>query len=130
MGQVFQNIITNGIQAMTEGGSVRISAKLVRCSTFKVHGYNEKNIELEALNSETDSDFIEISIADSGEGISPENVGKLFQPLFTTKAKGIGLGLVLCKNLVEANGGRIKVESRLGEGTTFAVILPVAGKEG
>jgi PAS domain S-box-containing protein len=130
MGQVFQNIITNGIQAMTEGGSVRISARLVKSSTFKVQGYNEKNIELEALNSEPDPDFIEIRTADSGEGISPENMGKLFQPLFTTKAKGIGLGLVLCKNLVEANGGRIKVESRLGEGSTFSVILPVAGNEG
>jgi signal transduction histidine kinase len=130
MGQVFQNIITNGIQAMTEGGSVRISARLVQSSTFKVQGYNEKNIELEALNSEPDPDFIEIRTADSGEGISPENMGKLFQPLFTTKAKGIGLGLVLCKNLVEANGGRIKVESRLGEGSTFSVILPVAGNEG
>jgi signal transduction histidine kinase len=54
---------------------------------------------------------------------------KIFQPLFTTKAKGIGLGLVVCKNLVEANGGRIEVESAVGQGTTFTVMLPVEGGE-
>jgi len=68
--------------------------------------------------------FIEISVSDTGEGISDENMEKLFSPLFTTKTKGIGLGLVVCKNLVEANGGRIEVESKLGEGTTFTFTLP------
>jgi signal transduction histidine kinase len=52
-------------------------------------------------------------------------MNKLFQPLFTTKAKGIGLGLVVCKNLVTANNGRIEVESALEQGTTFAVLLPI-----
>jgi len=72
-------------------------------------------------------DFVEISVADTGEGISPENMKKLFQPLFTTKAKGIGLGLVVCGNLTEANGGRIEVASRAGEGTTFTLVLPLEG---
>jgi two-component system, NtrC family, sensor kinase len=54
---------------------------------------------------------------------------KLFQPLFTTKAKGIGLGLVVCKNLVDANGGRIEVKSELGKGTTFTVSLSVERRE-
>ena len=54
---------------------------------------------------------------------------KIFQPLFTTKAKGIGLGLVVCRNLMEINGGRIKVESELGKGTTFSAILPVGRDE-
>ena len=66
-----------------------------------------------------------LEIADTGEGIQPENMKKLFQPLFTTKARGIGLGLVVCRNLTEANGGRIEVESELGRGTTFSAILPV-----
>ena len=68
---------------------------------------------------------VEISVINTGEGISPENMKKLFQPLFTTKTGGIGLGLVVCKNLVEAHGGRIEVESELGKGTTFSAILPV-----
>ena len=52
-------------------------------------------------------------------------MAKLFQPLFTTKAKGIGLGLVVCKNLTEVNGGRIEVLSEPGKGSTFTVVLPV-----
>ena len=88
---------------MPNGGSLQLAARLV--------SGNE----------------MEISVTDTGEGISPENRKKLFQPLFTTKAKGIGLGLVVCKNLVEANGGRIEVESEPGKGTTFAVLLPVEG---
>jgi len=77
-----------------------------------------------SLILEPDTGFVEISVVDTGEGISPENMEKLFQPLFTTKTKGIGLGLVVCKNLIEANGGRIDVESRSGIGTTFTIILP------
>ena len=53
----------------------------------------------------------------------------IFQPLFTTKARGVGLGLVVCRNLTEANGGRIEVESEPGKGTTFVVILPAVRGE-
>jgi PAS domain S-box-containing protein len=110
MAQVLQNIISNSIQAMPNGGSLRISAK--------------QKIE-DDLQS---GNFVAICVGDTGEGISPVNMKKLFQPLFTTKAKGIGLGLVVCKNLVEANGGRIEVESEAGKGTAFTVILPVCGE--
>jgi signal transduction histidine kinase len=64
-------------------------------------------------------------VRDSGIGMAPEVLTKLFQPLFTTKARGVGLGLVVVKNLTQANGGRVEVQSELGKGTTFAVILPV-----
>ena len=71
-----------------------------------------------------------ISIADMGCGIPPENMKKLFQPLFTTRARGIGLGLPISKNLVEANGGSIAVESEEGRGSTFTLRLPIGrGKE-
>jgi len=58
-------------------------------------------------------------------GILPENLKKIFEPLFTTKAKGIGLGLAVSQKLAEANGGRIEVESESGKGSTFTIYLPV-----
>jgi PAS domain S-box-containing protein len=109
-GQVLQNLITNAIQAMPEGGALRVAARRTS-SRLTPHA------SLDAVS-------VEISVADTGEGISPENLKKLFQPLFTTKPTGIGLGLVVCRNLVEANGGRIGVESTPGAGTTFTVALP------
>lgn len=102
MGQVFHNLIINAVQAMPDGGSLEISA--------------EEDREANALR---------ISVTDTGHGISPENMEKLFQPLFTTKARGIGLGLVVSKRLTEANGGKIEVESQQGKGTTFTVRLPI-----
>ena len=103
MGQVLNNFISNAVQAMPNGGSLLLATRL------------------------TSGNEMEISVTDTGEGITPGNRKKLFQPLFTTKPKGIGLGLVVCKNLVEANGGRIEVESEPGKGTRFAVLLPVEG---
>ena len=64
-------------------------------------------------------------IADQGCGIPPENLPKLFEPLFTTKIKGIGLGLAVSKKLIEANGGRIEVKSEAGVGSTFTIWMPV-----
>jgi signal transduction histidine kinase len=123
-GQVLQNLITNAVQAMPRGGSLRIGAKYVRCALSDVRCFEGNNVERRTSNVAPDTDFVEISVEDSGEGITPENLKKLFQPLFTTKARGIGLGLVVCRNLAEANGGRIEVESELGKGTTFTVVLP------
>lgn len=126
MSQVLQNIVTNGIQAMPAGGTLSIAARLVQSSRLKVHGLNADNFE---PATDTDTNFIEISVADTGVGITPENMKKMFQPLFTTKVRGIGLGLAVCRNLTEANGGSIGVESRPGEGTTFTVKLPVGAGE-
>jgi len=117
MGQVFQNLITNAAQAMPCGGSMRIRSRLVQGLGFNIRVPEGQKLVV-------DTDFVEISIADTGEGITPDNMKKLFQPLFTTKARGIGLGLTVCKNLTEANGGRIEVESKVGKGTRFAIFLP------
>jgi len=125
IGQVLQNLIANAVQAMPNGGHLRISARQVQGSRCKEQGTEGENFEPLTLILEPDTDFVEISVKDTGEGISPENMAKLFSPLFTTKAKGIGLGLVVCKNLTEANGGRIEAASKLGKGTTFILKLPL-----
>ncbi len=109
MEQVFHNLATNAFQAMPDGGTLRISG---------------------AVHESSPQDFVGVSFSDTGEGIQPENMERLFQPLFTTKAKGIGLGLIICKNLTEANGGRIEVESSPGKGTTFTVLLPLKENAG
>ncbi len=103
IGQVIANLITNAYQAMPHGGSLTLSAKQIE-------------------------DQVHLSIQDTGKGIPPENLSKVFEPLFTTKARGVGLGLVVSKNLVEANGGKITVESQEGHGAAFTIILP-ASKE-
>jgi PAS domain S-box-containing protein len=103
--QVLGNLLTNAYQALPKGGKVTLSAEL-----FTGEDQKEKKIR--------------ISVADNGEGISPENLGMIFEPLFTTKAKGIGLGLPLCKKFVEANKGHISVSSTVHEGATFILVLP------
>jgi signal transduction histidine kinase len=103
--QVFGNIILNAIQAMPEGG------KLVLGAAAQSQG------------------LITVSFSDTGIGIPKENLAKLFEPLFTTKAKGIGLGMAITKTLVEGNGGTIEVHSEVGKGSTFTVKLPVLREE-
>ena len=100
--QVYINIILNAIQAMPEGGRLTVR-------TF---------------NS---GDWLKTEVQDTGRGISPENMQKLFVPFFTTKeeGKGVGLGLVVCNEIVRRHQGRIEVQSKEGEGTNFTVYLPL-----
>jgi signal transduction histidine kinase len=105
--QVLKNFISNGVEAMPEGGTLAIRA-----------GENRQE------------NTVYLSVQDSGSGMPTEDLARLFQPLFTTKARGIGLGLVVAKNLIEANGGTIMVESAVGQGTTFTVVLPMDNPEG
>jgi sigma-B regulation protein RsbU (phosphoserine phosphatase) len=96
--QVLVNLVTNAYQAMSGEGRLTISAQIVE-------------------------NKVALSVSDTGSGISQENMAKIFEPLFTTKARGIGLGLALSKKLVESNGGSIEVESEEGKGSTFTVKL-------
>ncbi|MBI5954826.1 MAG: PAS domain S-box protein [Chloroflexi bacterium] len=77
------------------------------------------------ITAAAENDMIRIDVQDTGTGISPENMKRLFEPLFTTKSKGIGLGLAVSRKLIEANSGRIEVQSEVGIGSTFTVYLPV-----
>ena len=69
-------------------------------------------------------DSVIISVKDTGQGIPKENLAKLFKPFFTTKARGQGLGLAVCKRLIEAQGGTITVNSEEGKGSTFTFEVP------
>ncbi|MEW6007090.1 MAG: ATP-binding protein [bacterium] len=68
-------------------------------------------------------DFTGIDIADTGYGIKEEDLDKIFSPFFTTKGRGIGLGLCVVKRIIEAHKGEISVKSKIGEGTTFTILL-------
>ena len=96
---VFINLITNAIQAMANQGEINIRI---------IEEENQAIVEFQ----------------DSGLGIPEENLSKIFDPLFTTKQVGTGLGLPSCKNIVEKHNGTIEVKSRIGEGTTFVIHLP------
>ena len=98
--RVFSNIISNAIQSMAHNGELNI-------------------------DTGTDENYVWVKFTDNGCGISEENMEKIFEPLFTTKPKGIGLGLAITKRLVEQNGGSIEVSSQAGQGTTFTVKLPL-----
>jgi len=101
--RAFVNIIKNAIDAMPKGGKLTIKSK------------------------ESDGN-LEIAFTDTGVGMSKETLEKLWTPLFTTKAKGMGLGLAICKRIIEAHGGYISVESTVGKGTTFTVTIPIEPK--
>jgi len=109
--QVFLNLIANAKDAME--ASKRKKELTIRTSLIRHSGWND----------------IEIAFQDTGAGIAEENREKIFEPFFSTKevGKGTGLGLSICYGIIEAHGGRIEVESRIQEGTTFRVILPVLG---
>jgi signal transduction histidine kinase len=100
MHQVFRNLISNAVEAMPEGGMLDIRV------------------------DDSRQEVLRISIKDSGAGMTPEQQARLFEPLFTTKARHIGLGLAVVKNLTQANGGRVEAESVPGSGSSFTVVLP------
>jgi two-component system sensor histidine kinase AtoS len=104
MKQVFLNLFVNAADAMSEGGKLIVKSV-----------------------SEERAGIVSIEVADTGKGIKEESLDKIFQPFFTTKAKGSGLGLAVTKRLVEQHGGAIGVSSVVGAGTVFTVRLPLAG---
>jgi signal transduction histidine kinase len=108
--QLFLNLLTNAGDAMPQGGTLTLNAKrsLLR-----------------------DAEAVQIDFSDSGEGISTENLEKIWEPFFTTKpeGKGTGLGLAICRRIVEEHGGKIDIESSAGSGTTVHIGFPATTNE-
>ncbi|MDP3297579.1 MAG: ATP-binding protein [Thermodesulfovibrionia bacterium] len=100
--QIFLNLLLNAVDAMPNGGTLAIKTS---------HDLAKNSIQVE--------------IADTGKGIRKEMMDQIFQPFFTTKPKGTGMGLAITKRIVEEHGGNINVKSTLGEGTAFRIVLPV-----
>jgi signal transduction histidine kinase len=104
MGQIVLNLLTNAVQAIEGSGSI-------------------------AINAHANGGAVHLDVTDTGPGVPPENIEKIFEPLFTTKARGIGLGLAVSRTLARANGGDLTVRSMMGQGATFRLTLPVATEE-
>ena len=114
--QVFHNLILNAVQAMAEGGDIRVRAEKVLSSA---------HAELPVKPGE----YVTLSIQDHGTGIKKEHLHKIFDPYFTTKQKGSGLGLAVAHSIIDKHDGHVRVESEPGEGTTFQVYLPACAAE-
>ena len=100
MRRVVENLVLNAFDAMPDGGELRVEEQV-------------------------NDGCLVLRVSDTGVGIPSESLGKLFTPFFTTKEGGTGLGLVYCRQVVEAHGGTVSVESEAGRGTSFTVKLPL-----
>jgi signal transduction histidine kinase len=96
--QVFLNLLTNAMDAMAAGGRLYLATRR--------------------------GDGIQVMVTDTGDGIAPEHLPKIFDPFFSTKERGTGLGLAVSHGIIQSHGGTIRIESRKGEGTTVVIELP------
>jgi signal transduction histidine kinase len=99
--QAFLNILNNALEAMPEGGEIAVSAGKVS------------------------SEELEVRFKDTGQGIPPEEIKKIFAYYYTTKEKGVGLGLAITRKMIQAHQGTLEVQSAMGRGTTVIVRLPL-----
>lgn len=112
--QVLYNIALNAVQAMPEGGTIRVKGENISFS----EDIKEKQLPLEQ------GEYVKISIADEGPGIPENQLGRIYEPFFSTKAEGTGLGLATSYLIIENHGGYIHAESKEGKGATLIVYLP------
>ena len=103
---VFTNLVINALESIDGGGGGKVSIRL----------------------SNTRENSVKVEVTDTGRGISPEDISKVFEPYFSTKETGTGLGLAIVKKAVDDHGGTINVASKQGSGTTFTIILPAREK--
>jgi signal transduction histidine kinase len=103
--QVFLNLVLNAADAMAEGGMLRVTSRL------------------------DDDGRLAVAFSDTGCGIPPEHLNRIFEPFFSTKESGTGMGLSISGDVIKQHGGEITVESQVGQGTTFTVWLPVVTRQ-
>ena len=117
--QLLWNLFLNAVQAMPDGGRLEIRAQRAAA----------QGAALERRNGNAEGPpWVEIRVADTGTGIAEDVLERIFDPFFTTKKEGSGLGLATVHRIVEGNGGHVKVESAVGRGTRFCVLLPDADR--
>lgn len=114
MTQVLTNILINADQAMQEGGTIKIRAEKMAVTS------ENNSLPLQS------GKYVAITITDEGVGISSQILLKIFDPYFSTKEQGSGLGLTICYSIVKKHGGHISVQSVVGKGTSFTIYLPVS----
>jgi PAS domain S-box-containing protein len=117
IGQVIQNIALNADQAMPLGGQIDVTARNVSAA------------DVAGLPNGLASDLVEISVRDHGLGVPAEHLTRIFDPYFTTKEKGSGLGLATSHSIIRKHGGALTVSSELGKGSVFTLYLPAAAAE-
>jgi hypothetical protein len=105
--QVLLNLVLNGVQAIEREGRITVAAKL------------------DVRGGPGQADLVEISVSDTGVGVPPESLERIFRPFYTTKRGGTGLGLSLCRRIIRQHGGTLTVESKLGKGSRFIIRLPM-----
>ena len=110
----FMNVMLNAIQAMPDGGILKVRAAVLPPDRAAVSGHTSVGTRV-----------AQVAFSDSGPGIPPDHLDRIFEPYFTTKESGTGLGLALTHKIVEEHGGRIRVESQTGSGATFIITLPL-----
>jgi signal transduction histidine kinase len=122
MEQVFLNLINNAVQAMPDGGTLHCGLRIA-----------DLGLRIEGTESETPEaafriphSAIEYTLSDTGVGIPPDVIDKIFDPFFSTKTHGTGLGLASVKKIIEAHQGTISVDAEAGAGATFTIRLPTA----
>ncbi len=130
MEQVLVNLYMNAVQAMPDGGVLSVSCQVVPAgaTTYPHTGHEDGTVfefgEPIGVYSEQQN-WLELSVSDTGIGIAPDQMEWIFQPFFTTKAHGIGLGLPITRRLIEDHRGHMLVESQPGYGATLSVRLPI-----
>lgn len=124
--RVLINIVENALDAMENGGRLRIATRRASFSQVQTHRFRVSTREEPVADRDR---YVEIEISDTGAGIEEQSLSHIFEPNFSTKTKGAGLGLAICKGVIDAYDGEIVIETTPGAGTTVRIWLPSGSKE-